>query len=262
MNIMIVHIFLQIVLEMLPVSSSGHVTLFLHLLCGSQNAQQVLIAHHALDFLLHGVSVVMIGLYFFKQWFRYLIDFFKWHKDAVHIVLFCIVADCITALFYGFFIYTQTTFFQLWLGFLITGLLLLVSSLIQHEKEQPVSLKAGLVVGITQGLALLPGISRFGSTFVVGRFLGFSSMQSFQYSFLIAWPLMFAAWVKGSYDLFSTQEITQLLSGDIVLSMVIATVISWYCLQQIAKIIEKKQVHYLAWWLFLVAFVAFFTVKV
>jgi undecaprenyl pyrophosphate phosphatase UppP len=97
---------------------------------------------------------------------------------------------------------------------------------------------------------------------VVGRFLGFSSMQSFQYSFLIAWPLMFAAWVKGSYDLFSTQRITQLLSGDIVLSMVIATVISWYCLQQIAKIIEKKQVHYLAWWLFLVAFVAFFTVKV
>ncbi|MFS8507540.1 MAG: hypothetical protein LVQ75_05700, partial [Candidatus Babeliales bacterium] len=65
---------------------------------------------------------------------------------------------------------------------------------------------AGLVVGIAQGLALLPGISRFGSTFVVGRFLGFSSMQSFQYSFLIAWPLMFAAWVKGSYDLFSTRE--------------------------------------------------------
>lgn len=262
MNVMIAHIFLQIVLEMLPVSSSGHVILFFSWAYGTQKAQQLLIAHHALDFLLHGVSVVMIGLYFFKQWFRYLVDFFKWHKDAVRIVLFCIVADCITALFYGFFIYTQTTFFPLWLGFLITGLLLLVSSLIQHEKEQPVSLKAGLVVGIAQGLALLPGISRFGSTFVVGRFLGFSSMQSFQYSFLIAWPLMFAAWVKGSYDLFSTQEITQLLSGDIVLSMVIATVISWYCLQQIAKIIEKKQVHYLAWWLFLVAFVAFFTVKV
>lgn len=262
MNVMIAHIFLQIVLEMLPVSSSGHVILFFSWAYGTQKAQQLLIAHDSFNFLLHGVAVVMIGLYFFKQWFAYLINMCKGDRKALFLALFCIIADAITALFYGFFIYCPTHFFPLWLGFLITGLLLLISGLIRSEEKKELSIASAVVLGITQGVALLPGISRFGATFVVGRLLGFSSMQAFEYSFLIAWALMFAATVKGLSDLNFKEEVVQLLSVEIVLSMVIATVISWYCLQQIAKIIEKKQVHYLAWWLFLVAFVAFFTVKV
>jgi len=262
MNVMIAHIFLQIVLEMLPVSSSGHVILFFTLFYGVDKAQQLLIAQDSFNFLLHGVAVVMIGLYFFKQWFAYLINICKGDSKAFFLAFFCIIADAITALFYGFFTYCPTHFFPLWLGFLITGLLLLISGLVTSENKRELSIRSAIVLGSTQGVALLPGISRFGSTFVVGRLLGFSSMQAFEYSFLIAWPLMLAATVKGLSDLNFKEEVVQLLSVEIVLSMVIATVISWYCLQQVAKLIANKQIHYLAWWLFLVAFVAFFTVKV
>jgi undecaprenyl-diphosphatase len=258
------HIFLQIVLEMLPVSSSGNVTLLFHFLLQQQNGMQQFVMHDAFGFLLHGSAVIVVGFYFFKPWLEYLVGCLQFEKKSLYIAGFCIIADALTTGFYLLFGAIGTDFFPLWLGFFVTGVGLWSVKLIKSSsgssrlKPQDDIRRNAVILGITQGLALLPGISRFGSTFVVGRWLGFSNMQAFQISFLIGWPLMLLGTLKGFWQVHQAGQMVQLLRGPVLFSMLIATVLSWFVLSWVASIIKRGSLWKFCWWLWILAAVALF----
>tara|TARA_Y100001968_G_scaffold84107_1_gene75180 strand:- start:1211 stop:1741 length:531 start_codon:yes stop_codon:yes gene_type:complete len=114
---------------------------------------------------------------------------------------------------------------------IIFGLLLLASDKVSSEGKN-LTLQIGLIIGLAQILALIPGVSRSGITITMGLFMGLGRVESSKFSFLLAIPVIFAASVLQIFDLFSVGfsnvNYFHLLSG-LTISFVIAYfTIHWF----------------------------------
>jgi len=233
MEAIVLALFLQIALESLPVSSSGNILAFksFFLIKFSEKAFE------ALDHFAHGPTLFIIIIFFRSEWgslFSRLLQF-QFHRSSYKrlvslffkiVSLVCIV-DLITALFYWILkiLRAQTVWFSseivlfTGLGITIVGLFSLrwLPNESLHGKLLPIEswdLRKAIILGFVQGIALLPGISRFASIYVVGRWLRLSSRRAFQISFLVHVPLITAAFLRatGSFLLSSNHEIIALKS--------------------------------------------------
>jgi len=253
-NLIIVLIITQIIVESLPISSSGHVAL-VGLMANRFFGIQNTILPDFLDNLLHGTALLAILIVFFKDWFypiKKLILAFtqflfkskplsfsqkKLFAIFTKIIGLVFVADLITSIFYFVIkvIFKKTIFVDsfgnlspnfLILGFVITMILLLSLRLRNPHGIKPNSIdtnfnfRKAVILGAVQGCALLPGISRFASTYVAGCWLNISPRRAFQISFLIHLPLIVAAFLfLGIKDIFKNPEILQGLNSSMNTSL-------------------------------------------
>ena len=230
-------LFLQIVLESLPVSSSGHIAL--------------LGKDFYLDHFSHGPTVLIILLVFRREWMRALRA--CWRKPVLFLKIagLTILSCSITSLFY--LIIRVWLVDVVWLksnGALMAGFFISTVSLLSLiSKRLQVSIKTfdvrkALILGCVQGIALLPGISRFATTYVAGRWLHLSPRRAFQISFLIQLPLISVAFVQGFYKIIGTPEGILLTQGRGLLTLVLATVIGFLAL----RFVQKLAYHGRFWW--------------
>ncbi len=182
-------IILQIILESLPVSSSGNLALF------------GLTLPTDINYAAHSATLVIYALFFRKKIMVVLLQPLRFYKTIVHAVLYGVLALLPTLFFYCFIEYTQPEF-TLWSGFVITSLALFLSAL-PAGADTGISGYKAFLIGASQGVALLPGISRLGITCAMARWLGFSWRTAFAFSCMIEAPLLLVATSKGFYDLFS-----------------------------------------------------------
>lgn len=272
-SIILVLIITQIIVESLPISSSGHVALaglLANKFWGIQNA----VLPDFLDNLLHCTGLAAILIVFSKDWFfpvkkvlqactQFLfkskpLSFSQKKLFAIFakIVGLVIVADLVTSIFYFVIKIGAKNFYNnlgpnfLLCGFIITMLLLFSLKLRKTQNEQQFTLKKAIILGAVQGCAFLPGISRFASTYVAGCWLNISPRRAFQISFLIHLPLIVAAFLfLGIKDIFKKPEIFQSLSaGFDTLSLFLilsATIIAIIALNFCYKLAVKDKL----WWL-------------
>lgn len=236
---LIPHIFFQVVLESIPISSSGHVFLLFFFLKSFTSFQSSDVNNESVEFLLHLPTLLIIGLYFFAPWWQLLKDIVHAKKEALLILGWCILVDSITVFWYCVLSHVGTWWFPLSLGFFITGVCLYSLKHCISDKKQQVTLRNGVIMGMAQGCALLPGISRFGITFFAARWLGFSHKQSFEYSFLIQFPLICAALLKGFYKIDYLFLQTHFLTVSTLGVFLISGVISYFVLCWVGKVIER-----------------------
>ena len=238
-------IFAQVVLETFPVSSSGQIALlesFFHLIkrdvCFSISSNRV-ISHF-----LHGPTVFVIALFFFNRWFFLLSHIGRCWKIILKLSVFVFLADVITFFFYLFFNSCWSkSLFPVGLGFAISAIALLSLRFCQKEQRGKITLAKALLLGVVQGIALLPGISRFGLTFVVARWIGVSSRRSFEFSFAIQWPLIAASFLNSLRFMFGPYlcAYMNLFSLDVLTFLAMASVISFFTLGLVQRIIFEKK---------------------
>lgn len=268
---------IQIIIESLPISSSGHVLLAQELFKRYAGMSAVVLPEHV-DHFLHGPTILIIGIYFFKTWWHLVkmvwLIMVTWirrgfcyralpdsHKKALNLFLslagMVVIADSILILCYalrsGFMKYdSYPNAFGIPLptiGFTVTGLLLLSTVLIKKSPRTMGNKFLGaLMVGIAQGIgSFLPGLSRFASTFVVGRWVGFSARRSFQFSFLIFFPLMMAAFLlHGVPELFHNVLFS---AGRTWLILGMATVLAYFCFWLVGRMIMQGYIWWLGWYM-------------
>ena len=84
------------------------------------------------------------------------------------------------------------------------GILLYFADLKQAKKDEvlELTLLIGLLIGLSQILALIPGTSRSGITITIGLFLGLSRVEALRFSFMLAIPVIAAATILQSIELF------------------------------------------------------------
>ena len=244
---------LAIILESFPISSSGHILLLQNIF---QNHLPFLF-NESIDYFLHAPTAVVIALFFYKKW-RILLTkrgIRFWPK----IFLLGAITDGITVISYFlFFKNAHSPIIPIWSGFCITGIILLSMYFCNTQGKTVWNATNAVILGIAQTCALIPGISRFGTTFAVARWLGFSSQRAFSLSFLIEWPISFAASLKGTYILTQTKQIYEFLHPSMLLVIILAMIgayIGLYCMQ---KFIIKQYEWIIGFYLFLVATFAFF----
>ncbi len=119
---------------------------------------------------------------------------------------------------------------------MFTGSLLWASRRYYTSEKKPTALgvKQGLVIGISQGLAVIPGISRSGTTIAVGMFLGLSRQKAATFSFLLSIPAIIGAQIISVKDMLEKglvidsvtvwATLVSFLTGLIALKMLIRLV--------------------------------------
>jgi len=128
----------------------------------------------------------------------------------------------------------------------ITGLLLLASRRAGDAHTDTVSVPRGLAIGLAQATALLPGISRSGSTIVAGYFLGVEPKTAARFSFLLAVPALVGATVLESYRALSTSSATMPSAGLLGLGALVSAAVGTVCLLMLLRVIQRGRLHWFA----------------
>jgi len=133
----------------------------------------------------------------------------------------------------------------------VTGLLLCASRLAPAGTHEDVSPGKGFLVGLAQAVALLPGISRSGTTIIAGYFVGLKRETAARFSFLLAVPAIAGAGVVevGLALLRHPGEAGALNTGDVVglvCGAAAAGVVGWACLVLLFRTIRRGRLHWFA----------------
>jgi undecaprenyl-diphosphatase len=187
--------------EFLPVSSSGHLELAKAIL-GDQKVPQ-----ESLTFtvVLHFATALSTIVIFWKEILQIIRGLLQFKKNEEFEFSVKIVISMIPAVLVGLLFEEELEEFftgnVLLVGFmlLITGLLLLLADKAKNT-DKPVSYLNALIIGLSQAIAMLPGISRSGATISTSVLLGVDRTKAARFSFLMVVPLIFGKVAKDFSD--------------------------------------------------------------
>lgn len=176
--------------EFLPISSTGHLIIFENLFGISQEQFGL-----AFDASLHLGTLLAVILFFYKDYLT-ILSF----KNGL---LPKLITATIPAVFFGLLFESQieSDLRELW----IVGSALILFSLVMvwaekkgnfTRKGKSLNIFDSLIIGLAQALALIPGISRSGSTISAGLFLNLSRQEAAKFAFLISGPIIAGAGAK------------------------------------------------------------------
>lgn len=120
----------------------------------------------------------------------------------------------------------------------VTGLILFLTRLSKPLPDKNVGLGSSLLIGIAQALAIVPGISRSGSTISMGMYLRVAPVQAARFSFLLSVPVIAGATVLKTKELIEHGFSVQYLI-PIVIGTVVAFLSGYLSIKFLLKIIEK-----------------------
>ncbi len=176
--------------EYLPVSSSGHLTIGQELFGITVDDKAKL----AFDIVVHVATVMSTLVILWKEIEWIFKGFFKFKMNDEMRYVFNILVSMIPVGFVGLFLkdYVEEIFGS---GLLIVGcMLLLTASLLafsyfaKPRQKENISLKDAFIIGIAQACAVMPGLSRSGSTIATGLLLGNKKEMLAKFSFIMVIP--------------------------------------------------------------------------
>lgn len=237
--------------EFLPVSSSGHLAivsrLFFHGDAGASFTAVSQLGTEAAVLVYFARDIVRI----LKAWFNGLMV--KAHRDNVDYRMgwYVIIGTIpIGVLGYLFKDEIRTGARNLWL---IATAMLVFSAVIaaaeyfgrQNRHADQLTWRDGLIVGLAQCLALVPGVSRSGSTISAGLFLGLDRPLSARFGFLLAIPAVFASGLFSLPDAFHpTGEGMSATGAQLAISVVLTFVIGYAAIAWLLRFLT----HHAMYW--------------
>ena len=217
--------------EFLPISSSAHIRIIGEFLPSAQDPGATFTAIMQI-----GTEIAVL-LFFFNQ----IKQIFKGDQLGWLIVL-----GSLPIFVLGFFgqEYIRNNFRSLWLiaaTLIIFGVILGYLDFVGRSEKTLDNLHArdGLLYGLAQSLALVPGVSRSGATIAMGRLLGYRREEALRYSFLLAIPAVLGS---GAYELLnSLSEPTNAFSmPETFAATITAFIVGYLVISWLMKFIQTK----------------------
>lgn len=242
--------FLQGLTEFLPVSSSGHLVIAQNLL-GLGGAENL-----TFDILLHGATLMAVLFYFRRDVVALMLGVFldKKQRRLFSLLVLAMIPTGIVALLIkktveALFSSPATVGGML----LITGGLLFVVPRVARGclPMEGIRLRHALAVGVAQGVAVLPGISRSGTTLCVGMLVGIQSEVAARFSFLLAIPAILAATALEAKSLTRLDVIS--LSSTVA-GMATAFVVGLFSIHWLVRVARKRRFDGFAYYCWVVGF--------
>ncbi|MBR1425782.1 undecaprenyl-diphosphate phosphatase [bacterium] len=137
-------------------------------------------------------------------------------------------------------------------GFLLifTGGVLFFSEYLSGKKKEAGSLdlKKSILIGLAQGLAVLPGFSRSGWTIATGLFSGLNRETAARYSFLLSIPIILGASMVYPLIKIDVAEAISYNWGAIIAGTFVSAVVGYLCIKYFMKFISKFSLNIFAWY--------------
>lgn len=204
---------LQGITEFLPISSSGHLVLVEHFFGISCDLV-------FLNVLLHCATLLAVIIYYRKTIF-YLIT-----HPTCRLNKFLLLATLPAVIFVLIFnSFVETTFANLifvGIGFILSAIFLSLAVFIANKTRnpQPLNYKNVAIMGLSQALAIFPGLSRSGTTLSFGLVAGIERQTALDFSFLMSIPIIFASLI---YQLF-TSDFSSSFAGISIFGLILSTI--------------------------------------
>lgn len=261
----------QGIAEFLPVSSSGHLAIFQNLLNIETDTGLLF------DVLLHLGTLLAIFVVFWKDIWRLIVeffgiiaDFFRRFSDPDVIVLssgyrkfvLLIIVSTIPTAILGyvgrsFVEYASTTLLIPGIGLLITSFLLFICDRIGDGRKgiKKITYLNAFEIGMVQGVATMPGISRSGATIAACLMLGVKKETAVKYSFIMSIPAVLGAVVLEMKDAFGTKIPAGTLVSYII-GMVVAAIVGYFAIRFMIGVVRRKKYIYFSIYCLVVGIIA------
>ena len=256
----------QGIAEFLPISSSGHLVLLQHFF-GIKEGNLFFTE------MLHFGTLISIVIVYFNDILKIIVEFFKmlgsgiknkkfkitngYQKLGLLIITGSIPTAIIGLLFEDFFEnFYSSSLLPIGIAFLITGVLLWVanSNTYKNKNVKNMTFLDSIIIGTFQGIAIIPGISRSGSTIVAGLFRGLDRSLATEFSFLLASPAIFGAGLLGIIDVVKTgSEIA--FTTPLLVGVVLSAVVGIFAIKFLIKMLKEDKLHYFSYYLWIVGII-------
>lgn len=265
--------------EFLPVSSSGHLVLVGHFL-GTTSEGNVLF-----EVILHLGTLIAIVIAFYKDIWALIINgllivknFFLYLKfmvsgsksasdkpkiletDYQRYVMLIIVATIPTVIIALLLKQTILEAFNTLIfpavGLVITATLLLITTKLPSgdKNEGSTTYINAVVMGIFQGFATFPGISRSGSTIVAGLLVGMKKDFVVRFSFIMSIPAIIGAAILQLKDFETTEPISSVIV-TYGAGMIASAIIGYICIKVLLDVVRRGKIHYFAYYCYTIGIV-------
>lgn len=255
---------LQGVTEFLPISSSGHLVLGESLLGLEVETLK------SFDVVVHLGTFAAIIIYFWKDVIGLFKGLFSYiglakksagvteYRSLIGYILIGTVPAVLVGLFLGDsidFFFRNTLYVGLWM--IIVGQVFLLAewALKKFNKEEKINWKKAIVIGLAQAAALIPGVSRSGSTIAAGIFQGISREKAARFSFLLALPAIFGAGLLTGIKEFKAGGL-ELEFVPLVVGFVVSLVAGFASVYFLMKFLKNHSLNVFAYYLFAVGAVS------
>ena len=227
----------QGITEWLPVSSSGHLVILQESLGIS--------AGYTFDLMLHLATLLVVVLVFHRDIRKVLKAFFsgRFRTPEGRLALFIILGSVPTALI-GYFLeaFFRSSFTNVPLvggALLFTGCLLFLTRF--QFKPGNLDFRRSLWVGIFQGIAITPGVSRSGATISSSLLSGVGREESVRFSFLLSIPAILGALA------FLLQDAAGLALSNplpVLAGMVVSVLVGYASLRLLIRLVLNRKLHW------------------
>ena len=232
--------------EFLPVSSSGHLILA-RLLMGISDETAATGAYMILDVLLHAGTLLAVVIVFWKDWWGILRNPFK--SKLLLLLIIASVPALIVAVFFNDFVDQFFTGWFLGVSFLMTSLFLLIAEIcgrrLRAKGDQP-GVKNAVVMGIMQAIALLPGVSRSGSTLTGGLLSGMNRKAAARFAFMMSAPAIFGSLLFEGKDAIEMGYLAQLELVPTIVGVIVAAVSGYLAIRFMLRLINRVSLCWFA----------------
>jgi len=231
--------------EFLPVSSSGHLVLF-------QNIFGIEEATQTFDILLHMATLIGIFVVYWKDIWALIQKPFQ--RTTYLLIAGTIPTVIIALLFNDTFqdIFGEGKFIGF--NFLITGLILLYADTksVGKKKIKNMSIFDGILVGIMQGVAILPAVSRSGMTISTSLARGLDRESAARYSFLLSIPAVLGATVLAIKDMITGEATIGASIGAVpmIFGFLAAAVSGYLAIRFMIDMIKKGKLRWFSYYVF------------
>jgi undecaprenyl-diphosphatase len=247
--------------EFLPVSSSGHLSVL-------QNVFGVSVEGHLFfDTLLHLATLVAICIVYRRDLADMIREVFAFVRDVRHphpedeepksarrLALMIVIATLPLFIALPLNNLVESLYYNtLFIGFafLLTGGILLLSDRLRRGKknENTMTIKDALLIGLSQIVATLPGVSRSGTTITAGMAVGLKRSFAVKFAFLMSIPAVIGANILSLVDAaqegFETADMPQYLVG-----MLVAGVTGYFAIKLVKMLSDKGKFGRFAYYCF------------
>ncbi len=240
--------------EFLPVSSSGHLVIFQTVLGTDIDSADLMF-----DTLLHLGTLIAVLIVFKETIFKLISAFSDMIKliltrkfsiknatDEQKMILFLIVSLLPLFIILPIKDYIETAYTSIILtgaALIVTAILLFISDKIVGTKIPvgKMKLKHALAIGVTQAFAILPGISRSGSTITSGIMCGLDREFAAQYSFILSIPTILAGAVLNLSDIAASGNFNSSLIPEYIAGTAAAAISGLLSIKLLQKLLKTKK---------------------
>jgi len=233
----------QGVTEFLPVSSSGHLILFQHLF---DMPEDMLF----FNIILHIATLLAVVIVFRKKIWQLVRH--PWNKTNLLLLISTAVTVSFVLVFKDF-IDSTFSYRVLPITFLVTAIILYLATLIK-PRERDINHKSAFLVGFTQFIAVIPGISRSGTTISTLLATGVKREQAAEFSFLMSIPIIIASFVYESMRMGSD---TTIHVFPTIAAFIAALVSGVFAIKFMLRVIQKVKLHWFSLYLVILSILCF-----